>query len=235
MSNENELPSQDPADSDSLAGVLRNVFKKMLQNIDGMLPAKVISYDRKSNLATVQAMIQMVGTSGNATSRATTMSIPVLALGGGGFVINFPIKAGDKGWIEASDRDISLYMQGKQNEAKPNTLRLHSFEDGRFIPDIFGEYEISEEDQDGMVIQSLKGESKIVIKNDSIDFVSDTINLKAKKTINLNAGGGTGATGGFTSQGTTNLNGETTIEGDKWKPHTHSGIVPGNGNTGGVT
>ena len=123
MSNAN--PSQDPADNDTLLGALRLVLRKFLAQTDDMLPAKVIAYDRATNRANVQPMVQMVTTDGQKISRAQVVSVPVLNIGGGGFVLSFPIAAGDLGWIKASDRDISLFLQS-YSEAHPNTGRMHT-------------------------------------------------------------------------------------------------------------
>jgi hypothetical protein len=235
----NEIPSQDPADDDSLAGVLNSCFRKMLLAVDGMLPAEIVSYDRVNNIATVRPLIQVMSTSGATTSRAVLASVPVLALGGGNYVINFPLKAGDKGWIEASDRDISLFMQA-QAEARPNTLRLHSFSDGRFIPDVFGQYQIS--DDGAMVIQTLDGSTKIVVSEDTvtIDTAKDIV-LNAAATItltapqinlngNLSMGGGAGAA--TINSATLNIQSETSIQGRDFMEHQHPDSV--GGTTGGV-
>jgi hypothetical protein len=126
-----------------------------------MLPAVVVSYDRESNTAEVRPTIALLTTSGEVVPRASVARVPVLALGGGGFVVNFPLLPGDRGWIEASDRDISLWMQGLAPDQRPNTLRLHSFEDGRFIPDVFRGFDASDVGADAMTIQSLDGAVRV--------------------------------------------------------------------------
>jgi len=244
----NEIPSQNPADDESLSGVLRSTFQKMLQRVEGMLPAMIVSYDRECNMATVKPLIQVLSTSGAGTSRAVLTAIPVLSLGGGGFTINFPLKPGDKGWIEASDRDISLFKQA-QSEAKPNTLRLHSFSDGRFIPDVFGQYQISGEDESALVIQSADGETKIVLSETEIRITSpEAIKLKAAAAITLEAPQVTISAGSlamnFTGGGDGNttitaknmaINADTiTLNGTDWKTHRHTGVTPGGSNSGGV-
>lgn len=55
-------PSQDPGNDGTMAGMLRSVFDKLIQQLDDMLPATVISYDRLTNRACVQPMIAMVTT-----------------------------------------------------------------------------------------------------------------------------------------------------------------------------
>lgn len=167
MSNQ-AYPAANPANSGSVQGVLTDVLSKFLQNVDDCLPATVMSYDRAANTAMVRPLVAVLTTEGSTVARAAIASVPVLALGGGNFVVNFPLKAGDLGWIKASDRDISLFKQGLA-EAKPNTVRKHSFEDGFFIPDVFRQYTLSGEDiASNMVIQSLDGKIRVSLWPDRV-------------------------------------------------------------------
>lgn len=163
------FPSKDPSlEGGGLAGALTQVLDKFLQNVDDCLPAKVVGYDRKANTATVQPLVAVLSTEGKSLPRAQVASVPVLAIGGGNFVVNFPLKPGDLGWIKASDRDIALFMQGLR-EAKPNTVRKHSFSDGVFIPDVYRQYTVDGEDFDAnMVIQSLDGKIRVALWPDRV-------------------------------------------------------------------
>ena len=177
------MPSRDPAD-DGFAGMLRTVFNKLLQNVDGCLPARVISYDRKKNVATVQPIIQLVAETGENVSRAAVASVPVLALGGGEFFINFPLKPGDLGWIVANDRDISHYKE-RLAEVRPNTFRKKSFEDGLFVPDILRNYTIAAEDLDAnMVIQHRDGKVRVAVWPDRVK-----VSAKADTWLEVNSDG----------------------------------------------
>lgn len=186
MADNQVIPSRDPSNDDSLAGVMREVFKKQLQNIDGQLPAQVVSYDRNSNTAVVQPLITRLTTDGQPHERATISSLPVLALGGGGFYVNFPLKPGDRGWIEASDRDISLFMQGG-GMAQPNTLRMHSFSDGRFIPDVMGSYTFDGEDDGKLVISSLDGRVKITLSDEEARVKGVRVLVEGEESIEVKA------------------------------------------------
>ncbi len=181
MSNLN-IPSRNPAAEGHLGGVLKVAIKKAMQAIDGQLPCIVVSYDRVANRALVRPLISLVTTTGEPIVRAQVASVPVLALGGGGFCINFPLQPGDLGWIEASDRDISLFIQQMQ-QSKPNTFRMHSFEDGRFIPDAFRRYTFNSEDAANMVIQSYDGTVKIALGPDLINVVAPNVTVNATTTI----------------------------------------------------
>ena len=217
------VPSHHPADSGSLQGVLSGVNRKQEMKLDCQLPAMVLSYDRATNRAKVLPLIDKIMTNGQTRARATVASVPVLSLGGGGFCVHFPLSAGDIGWIEASDRDISLFMQSLK-ESKPNTLRLHSFEDGLFIPDAFRKYSFSSADSDGMVIQSYDGTVKIVLGPARIDLDAPTVNINA---ANLNVTGAGAANFHIPVKIDTTL----TVNGKEVEDHYHSGVQTGDGST----
>jgi hypothetical protein len=236
------FPSKPPAASGNLGAILRWCFTKFLQKVDSQLPAEVISYDRVKNRAMVQPLISMITTSGQRVGRAPIVSVPVLALGGGGFFVNFPLVKGSLGWIEASDRDISLFLQKAQMQP-PNSKRLHSFEDCRFIPDVYGQYTFTP-DAGAMVIASMDGTTQIALSPGKIKMVSTvveidsttfTLNNSGAATINtatwnVNTTGGAGST----STGVVNLPATTIIDGRAFPTHEHSGVQPGSGNTGGI-
>ncbi len=156
----NNNPSINPADEGNLAGVLRFVFSKLIRNTDDMLPAQVIAVSEDQKNVQVQPLIAVLTTDGNQVSRAQVSSIPVFQIGAGGFILHFPIKAGDLGWIKANDRDISLFLNS-YSERPPNTNRAHSFSDAIFIPQVMTDYEIADVDKDNVVLQSLDGSVKI--------------------------------------------------------------------------
>lgn len=160
--------SRNPANSGSLSGAMREILGKFLAGVDDMLPAVVIDYDRTENRATVRPLIQILKTDGTKIDRAHVASVPVLNLGGGNFVLSFPIAPGDIGWLKANDRDISLFLQddgvdAPAKDVEPNTLRKHSFSDAVFIPDQFRKWTLEAEDADAVVLQSLDGTSRIAL------------------------------------------------------------------------
>lgn len=175
----------DPANNDSLAGTLNTVLSRMIQDVDGLLPAKIISYDRTTNRARVQILIAKVTTNNEVISRPVIASVPVLLMGGGDFMISYPLKENDLGWVLANDRDISLFLENYE-EAPPNTYRVKNFSDAIFIPDVMTDYSIDSEDSDKLVIQSKDGSTKITIGNNDINIVASTVNVNAS-TVNTTA------------------------------------------------
>ena len=190
---ENNVPAFDPALNDTLAGTLQFVVGKMIQNTNGMLPAQVIAYDRTANRVQVQILISMLTSSGAQVPRSQVASIPVLSLGGGGYLLNFPLNTGDLGWILASDRDISLFLQS-YSQAAPNTARTFSFSDGLFIPDIMKGYTIATEDAEHAVLQNLDGTVRISLWPAQVKITAPVVTIEGNLAV---TGGLTMSGGGY--------------------------------------
>lgn len=163
-------PDKDQASQGEMSAIMADYLKRFIRDeVDGVMPARVVSYDDATNRAVVKPLVMMGTTSGQKVSRAA-VSVPVYRYGGGGFFMRYPLKAGDVGWIVANDRDISLVMQAKGGEDWPNTKRLHSFSDGMFYPDTFSEWVIAGGDLEAFVLQSLDGSNVIAISESAIEL-----------------------------------------------------------------
>lgn len=141
------------------------VLRKFLLDVDDMLPARIVSYDRNANRAQIDILYKVTMTDGSMNPLMAPAEVPVLTIGGGGMCLTFPIKPGDLGWIKASDRDMSLFLQSY--EAEPgNTTRLHCFEDGVFIPDVMKDFVVS--DGAAATLQTIDGTTSVAVKPGSI-------------------------------------------------------------------
>lgn len=178
--------SRNPANSEDLGGALLEILNKfMASNIDDMLPCIVIAYDRLTNRATVKPLIRKLKTDNTLKDRQQIASVPCLNIGGGNAVLSFNIIPGDIGWIKASDRDISLFLQSME-EAGPNTLRIHDFGDGLFIPDKFRNWTLAEEDEAFCVLQTTDGLNRIALWDDRIKITTPILEVDA---VNANFSG----------------------------------------------
>lgn len=214
MADEFTPPSGDPADEESLVGVFRAVLAKFLQGVDDCLPCVVTGVSGRDRV-TVQPQIMMGATDGSKVSRAPLASVPILNLGAGGFVMSFPVKVGDFGWIKASDRDTSLFFQGMK-EDWPNTKRMHSFSDGFFIPHLMRAWTLDGADADRVVIQSVDGSTRVAIGAGIVEVTAASMHL----------------TGDLQVDGAFNADGGVTGAGIVLETHTHPGVQTGGGNTG---
>lgn len=176
MSSTGNNPDINPANLDTLIGTLRSAFSKLMQNTDGMLPARIVAYDRTTNRAQVQPLIQLITTDNSKVSRAQIASVPVFQIGAGGFMLNFPLKTGDLGWIIANDRDVSLFLQS-YNETQPNTYRVKTFSDSVFFPDAMRNYTIAGEDEENAVFQNLDCTIKISLWSDRIKLTAPLVEI----------------------------------------------------------
>jgi len=199
------IPSIDQSEAEDFTSAFRMIFGKMMQNTDDMLPARVVSYDRGTNMAVVQPMIMMISTGGDNIQRAHIAEVPVMQYGGGGFLLSFPLQPGNLGWIKANDRDTSIFLQSFDMSI-PNTHRVKSFSDAVFIPDVMTGYTISGDDEDSAVLQNLSGSVKISISSSKVKITAPDVEV-VSDTLTHN-GVNVGAT------------------------HTHSGVAIGAGNTG---
>ena len=126
--------SHDLGNRNNIAATLDQIIDKFIQGkVDNSLPAIVISFDDVANIVKVQPLIKILKTDGTLVSRGT-LNIPVFNFGTGKMSLRFKLSEGDLGWIQANDRDISLFLQSLSEEA-PNTLRQHDFSDAIFYPD----------------------------------------------------------------------------------------------------
>lgn len=142
-------------------------------NFECVLPAVVLSYDRVSNIVTIQGAINHIDTDGNSIERVA-MKVPCFNPCGNGIGLNFPLKQGDTGWVIASDRDTDLFFKTLKRE-DPNTGKIHAFDFGYFVPDKISGFQINAEDEDALVIQTLDNSSRISIKDGRIKITKDDV------------------------------------------------------------
>lgn len=184
----NASPSIDPANNGTLVGAITFAFNKLMQNINHMLPAQVMSYDRVKNTVQVQLLINIVDTNGNQYSRPQLAAIPVFLFGGGGFSISFPLNSGDQGWVLANDRDISLYLQ-TYDQAQPNTARMMNFSDGVFFPDAMKSQNITDDNKGYVLIQSMDGVASVQMGVNTttgateLNIIGDRININPTDSL----------------------------------------------------
>lgn len=224
-------PSVNPADEGTLAGLLRAAIRKELQATDSMLPVEVVAYDRATNRATVRHLVKMVGSNGETVDRANVASIRVQQPGNGKFSISLPIKPGDRGWLVAADRDISLFQQDLK-DAPPNTTRMHSFQDGVFMPDAMGAGDAPAGQGDRVVIGSISGGAYMSFDDDGFYWKVGACEANLTENgLTLNVGGLSFSftNGGFAQTGGSQTHNGTNV-GDS---HVHSGVMRGPQKTNG--
>lgn len=171
----------------SIAAAIDKLRATVQSSIQCSMPARVVSYNRTTHEATVEPLVTIPHISGNEIKykKRTEIVLKVWRFAAGGFLIDFPISAGDTGWMIASDRDTSTAFEfnskidssGNEGAQNPWSRLTHKFIYGFFIPDKWGDIALGQEEQDSIVIQNISDEpnklSKIVIdKNGNVKISS---------------------------------------------------------------
>lgn len=165
-------PSYNPADLTTTAGMLNYIFRCNSMTTDNCIPAIVEKYDRKKHVVTVKPCINITAATGETIERES-LPATVMSICGGNFIMNFPLKEGDTGWLITADRDISLFRE-QRKVINANTDRIHSIEDSFFIPDRVNDFKVEEEDENNLIIQTLGRNVKISIGEDEIKITNKT-------------------------------------------------------------
>lgn len=150
------------------------------------------------------------------------LDVPVVFLGGGGFVATFPIANGDEALVIFASRCIDSWWQngGIQNQAE---LRMHDLSDGFAI---VGPRSLP---------KMIPGLSTTSAKLRTVDGTA-YIELAAGGVVNIVAPGGVNINGNVATTGTIGATQEITAKGTHTvSAHTHSGVQTGGGTTGPPT
>lgn len=147
------------------------------------------------------------------------LDVPVVFLGGGGFVATFPIANGDEALVIFASRCIDSWWQngGIQNQAE---LRMHDLSDGFAI---VGPRSLP---------KKIPGVSTTSAKLRTVDGTA-YIELAAGGVINIVAPGGVNINGDVATVGAIGATKEITAKGTHTvSAHVHGGIQTGGGSTG---
>jgi hypothetical protein len=204
----------------------RKLMSNFSMDFECVLPAIVQKYDRKNNLVYLQGAINHTTINGDIIERVL-IKVPCFNPCGSGVGINFPLSKGDTGWIVASDRDTSLFMQ-ELKKSPANTSIFHKFEFGFFLPDKIKGFNINSADEGALVIQTLDGTTKVSVKGGQITITSsENVNINAVN-VNLSASNTTLTTetvfnGNITVNGSITSTGDMQAGGISLINHTHTG------------
>lgn len=194
-------------------------------------PGIIRSVDYKRQTCTVQLAIrEKMNFDGNLewAEIPELPDVPFFVYSGGGYCLTLPVTPGDDCLVVFGDNCMDAWWQsgGVQNQIE---RRRHDLSDGFAIVGFKSQPQtVSDYSAGTAQLRNASGSACIEIAGDNINLKADCINMTCNKI-------------GGTSQGfelranTVTIDGETTIDGIKFKPHTHSGVQSGGANTGGVS
>lgn len=178
------------------------------------LPGIVQSVDFSAMTCEVQPSIQgtVEGEDGNLTSvnLPLLVDVPIVFPGAGGFLLTFPLGAGDEVLVVFASRCIDAWFQSG-GVGRPMEARMHDLSDGFAIP---GPRSLPK------VVSGIST-TAAVLRNDA---GTASIEIDPSGTIKIT--GNLMVTGNITTMGQI-LGGTVSLE-----THVHSGVVPGGGSSG---
>ena len=183
-------------------------------------------------------MSQMIDGNGNAYASPSYPSLPHYRIQQGTAAIIMNPRPGDIGVFVCSKRDISNVSQGKQ-PGPPGSTRSFSPSDAVMVGSIHTQvptYYIDFSDQDKILIHApagvtIESDTAVTVKAPQVTIDAAETTIKGHVTVEggLNVAGGSGAA----VDGSLTTTGDVTADGISLTSHTHSGVTPGGGNTGG--
>lgn len=152
------------------------------------MPAKIVAYDAKSQSCTAQPFFQT-----GELPMPPIYNVPVVFPAGGGAVMSFPVKAGDRCWLCFSMYPIDQFFNGTGDSNTNNTMDSpHDYNEcvafvglgtrlKNYVPDPtmvmirFGKTKLTMDENENVFIEGNLHVSKKIIANDTMegkDFIS---------------------------------------------------------------
>ncbi len=226
--------------SDSIAAGLRVALPGIIQSFDPDTVTCVVQPALKGQM------------SGESVILKPLVDVPVIFPRGGGVTLTFPVAAGDECLVVFGDRCIDFWWQSGDIQ-EPVSGRMHHLADGfALVGPQSQAHKISGISTSTAQLRSDDGAAFIEINpashavnvttpgdltataQGSVTINSPTITLNGNVTINGNLSQGMDEDGGTAIMfGPVTVMNNVTAGGSSLDTHTHTGVQPGSGNTGG--
>lgn len=204
MNSDNMLPQFDRAKIKTPVGFFSTLLHLLKVNEEYVLPAIVKSYNRSTGIARVRPIADNVADNSNNKEvliPRNEYDVHVVRFCHGGCIVDAPLFVGDTGWLVACDRNCTSAIKANstilsedqddnnpinEGSKRPDDNSLKSFAWGFFIPDSWGNTNIS--NSDGLII---KGNGVSVESADGpVDVKGELIEIKSDNGITISSNSG---------------------------------------------
>lgn len=161
----------------NLTSLLNIHSEEIKKDINTCIPAVIISFDKDTQLASLQIGVNMVDNHDNQYKHAPIILCPVFFVGNSNYIIEHEINKGDEGILVFSQRCIDDWVVdgGTVNQ---DVIRFHDINDAMFIPGIRSQKnKIENFENNGIKLRNKDNSNFIWLKNDG------TISIKTNKLI----------------------------------------------------
>jgi hypothetical protein len=129
MATEPYIPQQDEDEIDSLSDLL-DIFERAVKgDIDTAFVGQVQTYDASTQTCSVKPVIQARFLNGDALDLPVVPRVPVCFPRGGGFMMTWPLEAGDTVLVVCADRSIDEWKATNNSSILPVDLRRFDLSD----------------------------------------------------------------------------------------------------------
>ena len=177
------------AASDDDAAAVRAEVESTTLDLHTSMPGIVLSFDGSKQTAVVRPAVQKFFRGQGFVEIKQLVDVPVQFPRGGGFVLTFPVAAGDECLLVFSERAIDHWFEtGKV--APPSDTRTHSLSDGFAIVGVSSlPRVVSGFNASSVELRSLDGASKVQIDGGGSISIQASGNVKVTSTgtVQLNA------------------------------------------------
>lgn len=221
------------ANEQTLASLLQLHKTDIMNAINCHQVGEIVSFNPSTQTAEIEVkMLKMIN--GELKDYPIIIDCPCIVCGGGEGVITFPIKQGDSCLILFNDRDIDNWYSGGQ-KMQPRTDRTHSFTDAIALVGLRNKQNCLS----GYLTSGAEfkyGGSSIKLENGKITINNGSANVTISGgQVTVSATSITVDSTAVDFTGNVNIQGNLIVQTKNVGPlHTHSGVTPGDGNTGGV-
>lgn len=244
-----------------LSDYLNSEFEMSMATIWTACPGVVtgVSGDFGDLRVTVRPSVNELYADGTTEEHLEILSVPVVMPGGKNSLVSFPLNVGDTVLLVFSNRSIDNFKIGNGQPTVPNDARKFEAEDAIAIPGLYPFSRSANRPSvrkyphnpktDLVIAHNLSSGTEVMIHlKQSGDMVinteqSVTVNCKTgvmnatesysinTPKLNINAAT-TNWTGNIVHSGNYTMTGQARFNGILFDTHFHSGVTPGNGNSG---
>mgnify|MGYP001767638139 CR=1 FL=1 len=176
MNLDDQRQYEEAATDDEAAAVRAEVEASTL-DLHTAMPGIVLSFDKNKQTAVVQPAVQKFFRGKGFVEIKQVMDVPVQFPRGGGFVLTFPVAAGDECLLVFSERAIDHWFETGRT-SPPSDTRTHSLSDGFAIVGVSSLSKVIQNFNDSAVeLRSLNGAAKVQIGNGGAILIESPGNI----------------------------------------------------------
>lgn len=207
-----------------------------LMRVNTAEPVRVVSVNASARTVDVQPLVRIVAGGGDTLEQSQLFELPYLRIQGGKNAVIVDPQPGDVGLAVYAMRDVEAFKAAPGQSVNPGSARTYDKGDGFYLggflnaaPERFLRVTDEGVEIEGVASVKAHGQAVTVTADTQITLDAPVVQITGVLVQTGDKGSGQSSfKGGFTNTG-----GNITSNGVTLETHTHSGVEPGGGNTGG--